>query len=96
MPHGGNTSYCGGATPCGSGDEVVLSLHRLNRIRAVDAANYSMVVEAGCVLADVQSAALAADRFFPLSLGLRGQLPDRRQPLHQRGRPRGRALWRCA
>ncbi|HEX6571754.1 MAG TPA: FAD-binding oxidoreductase [Steroidobacteraceae bacterium] len=72
VPHGGNTSYCGGATPSESGDQVVLSLHRLNRIRGVDAANYSMVAEAGCVLADVQSAALAANRFFPLSLGSEG------------------------
>ena len=57
VPHGGNTSYCGGATPSAAGDQVVLSLHRMNRVRAVDAANDSMVVEAGCVLADVQAAA---------------------------------------
>jgi FAD/FMN-containing dehydrogenase len=72
VPHGGNTSYCGGATPDESGSQVVLSLHRLNRIRAVDAANHSMVAEAGCVLADVQSAALEAGRHFPLSLGSEG------------------------
>ena len=72
VPHGGNTSYCGGATPDESGSEVVLSLHRLNRIRAVDAANDSMIAEAGCVLADVQSAAHAAGRHFPLSLGSEG------------------------
>jgi len=72
VPHGGNTGYCGGATPGAAGDEIVLSLHRMNRVRSVDAANYSMVVEAGCVLADVQAAALAADRLFPLSLGSEG------------------------
>jgi FAD/FMN-containing dehydrogenase len=72
VPHGGNTSYCGGATPDGSGGQLVLSLHRLNRIRAVDVANYSLVAEAGCVLADVQAAALAAGRHFPLSLGSEG------------------------
>jgi FAD/FMN-containing dehydrogenase len=72
VPHGGNTSYCGGATPDESGGQIVLSLHRLNRIRAVDAANYSLVAEAGCVLADVQAAALAAGRHFPLSLGSEG------------------------
>lgn len=72
VPHGGNTSYCGGATPDASGQQLVLSLARLNRIRAVDAANWSMTVEAGCILADVQRAAEAADRFFPLSLGAEG------------------------
>jgi FAD/FMN-containing dehydrogenase len=72
VPHGGNTSYCGGATPDESGRQVVLSLRRLNRIRNVDPLNWSMVVEAGCVLADVQRAADAADRFFPLSLGSEG------------------------
>ena len=87
VPHGGNTSYCGGATPGAAGDQVVLSLRRMNRIRAVDAANFSLVAEAGCVLADVQSAAEAAGRLFPLSLGSRRQLPDRRQPLDQCGRP---------
>ena len=72
VPQGGNTSYCGGATPSARGDQLVLSLHRLNRIREVDAANFSLVAEAGCVLLDVQAAAQAVDRLFPLSLGSEG------------------------
>ena len=72
VPQGGNTSYCGGATPDESGHQLVLSLSRLNRIRSVDAANYSLTAEAGCVLAQVQQAADAAERFFPLSLGSEG------------------------
>jgi FAD/FMN-containing dehydrogenase len=72
VPQGGNTGYCGGATPDESGRQLVLSLRRLNRIRDLDAANYSMTVEAGCVLAQIQQAADAADRFFPLSLGSEG------------------------
>ncbi|MGI9247032.1 MAG: FAD-binding oxidoreductase, partial [Steroidobacteraceae bacterium] len=72
VPHGGNTGYCGGATPSAAGDQLVLSLHRMNRIRAVDVANDCMTVEAGCVLADVQRAASAAGRSFPLSLGSEG------------------------
>jgi len=72
VPHGGNTSYCGGATPHERGDEIVLSLRRMNRIRAVDADNFSITVEAGCLLAEVQAAAEAADRYFPLSLGAEG------------------------
>jgi FAD/FMN-containing dehydrogenase len=72
VPHGGNTSYCGGATPDESGSQIVLSLRRLKRIRQVDAANYSMIVEAGCTLAEAQAAAHSKDRLFPLSLGSQG------------------------
>ena len=72
VPHGGNTSYCGGAIPDESGGQLVLSLRRLNRIRSLDADNYSLIAEAGCVLAQVQAAAEAAERFFPLSIGSQG------------------------
>ncbi len=72
VPHGGNTSYCGGATPDETGAQIVLSLRRLNRVRQVDAADYSMTVEAGCTLAEAQAAARNADRLFPLSLGSEG------------------------
>ncbi len=72
VPHGGNTSYCGGATPDESGSQIVVSLQRLNRIRQVDAANYSMIVEVGCTLAGAQTAAREARRLFPLSLGSEG------------------------
>jgi FAD/FMN-containing dehydrogenase len=72
VPQGGNTSYCGGATPDESGRQLLLSLRRLNRIRAVDADNFSLTAEAGCVLASVQRAAAAVERFFPLSLGSEG------------------------
>jgi FAD/FMN-containing dehydrogenase len=72
VPHGGNTSYCGGATPHEHGTEIVLALRRMRRIREVDAANYSLVAEAGCLLAEVQAAAAVADRYFPLSLGSEG------------------------
>ena len=72
VPQGGNTGYCGAATPDESGQQLLMSLRRLNRIRDLDAANFSMTVEAGCVLASVQRAAEAADRFFPLSLGSEG------------------------
>lgn len=72
VPHGGNTSYCGGATPDESGKQLVLSLRRLTDVREVDALNYSLTAEAGCVLANVQAAAEQFDRFFPLSLGSEG------------------------
>jgi len=72
VPQGGNTSYCGGATPDPSGHQVIVSLARLNRVRSVDPLNYSLTCEAGCVLAEVQRAAAQAERFFPLSLGSEG------------------------
>lgn len=69
---GGNTSYCGGATPDSSGTQLVLSLGRMDRIRAIDTQNLSMTVESGCILAKAQQAAAAVDRYFPLSLGSQG------------------------
>ena len=72
VPQGGNTGLCGGAVPDESGEQVLLSLARMNRIRAVDPENFSMDVEAGCVLANIQEAAAAVERIFPLSLGAEG------------------------
>src|ERR1700721_4525178 len=72
VPQGGNTGYCGGATPDESGREIVLSLKHLARIRSVDALNYSLVAEAGCTLHEVRTAADSAARLFPLSLGSEG------------------------
>ncbi|MDH3613375.1 MAG: FAD-binding oxidoreductase [Gammaproteobacteria bacterium] len=72
VPQGGNTGLCGGAIPDDSGEQVLLSLSRLNSIRAIDADDFSIVVEAGCVLAVIQEAAKALNRFFPLSLAAEG------------------------
>jgi FAD/FMN-containing dehydrogenase len=72
VPQGGNTGYCGGSIPGGNGDEVVLSLSRLNKVRNVDPLNYTITVEAGCVLAEIQKIAEEAGRLFPLSLAAEG------------------------
>jgi FAD/FMN-containing dehydrogenase len=72
VPQGGNTSLCGGATPDGSGTQLVVNLSRMSRIRALDTENNTVTVEAGCVLARLQAAAEAADRLFPLSLAAEG------------------------
>lgn len=72
VPQAGNTSLVGGSTPLGRGDEVVLSVARMNRILEVDPVGMTMVVEAGAVLAAVQQAAEAADCLFPLSLSSEG------------------------
>jgi FAD/FMN-containing dehydrogenase len=66
VPHGGNTSYCGGATPDESGTQLVVALKRLDTIRAADALNYSITAEAGCLLAQLRAAADGIERFFPL------------------------------
>jgi FAD/FMN-containing dehydrogenase len=72
VPQGGNTGLCGGAIPDESGQQLILSLARLNRIRSIDAEDFSMVAEAGCVLANLQQEARAVDRYFPLSLSAEG------------------------
>lgn len=72
VTQGGNTGLCGGSMPDASGRQIVLSLNRLNRIRDIDAANDTLVAEAGCVLADVQNAAREVGRLFPLSMGSEG------------------------
>ena len=72
VPQGGNTGLVGGSTPDDSGQQLVLSLSRLKRVRQVDVANASLTAEAGCVLADVQAAAAGAGLLFPLSLAAEG------------------------
>ncbi|MEK7836126.1 MAG: FAD-binding oxidoreductase, partial [Pseudomonadota bacterium] len=72
VPQGGNTGMCGAATPDASGNAIVMALGRMNRIIELDTLNNTLTVEAGCILANVQQAALEADRFFPLSLGGEG------------------------
>ncbi|CAB3715577.1 FAD-binding oxidoreductase [Trinickia soli] len=72
VPQGGNTGLAGGATPDGSGAQAVVSLARLNRIRALDPLNNTITVEAGVVLRQVQDHAREAGRLFPLSLAAEG------------------------
>ena len=72
VPQGGNTGMVGGGVPDASGNAIVLSLTRMNKIRSIDLANSAMTVEAGCILAAVQEAAFNHDRYFPLSLAAEG------------------------
>jgi FAD/FMN-containing dehydrogenase len=72
VPQGGNTGLVAGGIPGPSGREVVLSLSRMNRIRAVEPLGEFVIAEAGVILADLQKAAERVDRFFPLSLGAEG------------------------
>jgi FAD/FMN-containing dehydrogenase len=72
VPQGGNTGLVGGQIPDESGDEILLSLQRMNKVREVDPLSNVMIVEAGVTLAAAQEAAEKADRLFPLSLASEG------------------------
>ncbi len=72
VPQGGNTGLVLGSVPDQRGNAIVLSLARLNRIRAVDPLNDTLTADAGCLLAQVQQAAADAGRLFPLSLASEG------------------------
>jgi FAD/FMN-containing dehydrogenase len=72
VPFAGGTGLVGGAIPLGDGQQVVLSVRALDRIRSVDPADFALTAEAGCVLADVQHAAEQAGLLFPLRLASEG------------------------
>ncbi len=72
VPFGGGTGLVGGHTPMEGPVPILLSLERMNRIREIDTTGAVAVVDAGCVLADVQEAARDGGRLFPLSLASEG------------------------
>jgi FAD/FMN-containing dehydrogenase len=72
VPQGGNTGLCGGATPSEDQSQLIVSLTRLKRVRAIDEENATMTVDAGLTLAEAQAAARAAGFLFPLSLASEG------------------------
>ena len=72
VPQGGNTGMVVGSIPDGSGQQVLLSLTRMNRIRQIDKANLTVTVEAGCILQNLQTACADQGLLFPLSLAAEG------------------------
>ncbi len=70
VPQSGNTGLCGGAVS--SRNQIILSLDRMNNIRSIDTDNYTIIAEAGCILANIQQATAEQNRFFPLSLSAEG------------------------
>ena len=72
VPQGGNTGLVVGSVPDESGTQVVVSLQRMNAVRAIDVPNLTLTVEAGAVLQAVQDAAAQAGLLFPLSLAAEG------------------------
>jgi FAD/FMN-containing dehydrogenase len=72
VPQAGNTGLVGGQIPSAAGDQIIVSVSRLNKVRHVDAASNVMIAEAGLILANAHAAAAAVDRLFPLSLASEG------------------------
>ncbi len=98
VPQGGKTGLVGGQMPSATGDEIVVSLSRLDRVRAVDAASNTMTVEAGVILANAQAAAATAERLFrsrwPQKARARSAATSRPTPAAPRCSPTApRASW---
>ena len=72
VPQGGNSGMVGGATPDDSGDQLLLSTRRLNRVRTIDTETRVAVVEAGVILEHLHGMVLAQGLRFPLTLGGKG------------------------
>jgi FAD/FMN-containing dehydrogenase len=72
VPQGGRTGLVLGSVPDAGGQAVVLSLTRMNHIRALDTLNRTVTVDAGCVLQQVQDAVAGHGCLFPLSLAAEG------------------------
>ncbi len=72
VPWGGGTGLVGGQVMREGVAPLILSLERMQAVRAVYPSENVMIAEAGAVLADVQAAATAVDRLFPLSLASEG------------------------
>lgn len=72
VPQSGNTGLVGGQIPTQAGNEIVLSLSRLNDVRAVDGEGGTMILGAGVTLAEAQRVARDAGWLFPLSLASEG------------------------
>jgi FAD/FMN-containing dehydrogenase len=72
VPQGGNTSLVGGSIPFDTGNEIIISLKRMNKVRSVDLAGGTLTVDAGCILADLQNKAEELGYLFPLRIGSEG------------------------
>ncbi len=71
VPQGGNTSMVGGGVPSGPG-QLVISLSRMNRLRAMDPVDMTLTAEAGVTLKAAQDAAAQAGCLLPLSISSEG------------------------
>jgi FAD/FMN-containing dehydrogenase len=72
VPQSGNTGLVGASVPGDANNSLCISLKRMNTIRSIYAADFSMVAEAGCILQTVQDAASAQNRLFAMTLASEG------------------------
>lgn len=72
VPQGGNTGLVGASVPDETNTAICISLKRMNAIRSIDPADFSLVAEAGCILQTVQETADAQDRLFAMTLASQG------------------------
>lgn len=71
VPLGGGTGLVG-ASVATNANTVIISLSRMNKIEMIDEQDYTAVVDAGVVLANLHDALDAKDLSFPLHLGSGG------------------------
>ncbi len=72
VPQGGNTGLVGGGVPDGSGNEIIINLKRLNKIRSEDVLNHTITVDSGVILSDLHDAVEKINFQFPLHLASEG------------------------
>src|SRR5881227_4374396 len=72
VPQGGNTSMVGGAAVSEDGSQMILSLSRMNKVRAIDPVDMTMEIEAGVTLKGAQEASAESDCLLPLSISSEG------------------------
>ena len=72
VPQGGNTSLVGGSVPRKGKSEIIINLKNLNKVRYLDKFGFSIVLESGCILEDIQNIVKKENLVFPISMGSRG------------------------
>ena len=72
VPQSGNTGLVGGNVPDDSGNEIIISMKRMNKLREKDVLNHTMTVESGVILADAHNIASSVNCQFPMHLASEG------------------------
>ncbi|UWQ15376.1 FAD-binding oxidoreductase [Aliiroseovarius sp. M344] len=72
IPYGGGTGVVAGQLSPDSGNAIILSLERMNRIRQVMPEDFALVAEAGCILENIHAAASEHGLVYPLSMASKG------------------------
>jgi FAD/FMN-containing dehydrogenase len=72
VPQGGNSGMVAGATPDRSGEQIILSLRRMNVVQDIDTDSGLVRCDAGVILQNLHDAVAGKGRRFPLTLGGKG------------------------